>query len=421
MFALVACVALALAGCIANAPPPPPQVGAINPVGVSSWWGNWEALCVLGLMISMFVVALAYMAGSLVRSNELLAWCKVEIYQIAMTALVLGGFIGMVWFIASIDTSIVGLNCELPTTAGLVSAPLPTTGIGSGTGCNAFDLSTSYLKWMRERTWIIYNRFLLIYNKYGFQTSITYGAAMGGIGPVLQPMVWLQPVLGYTTVIVNFIVTSLLLIMVQLEIMRYIQYGMLNIVLPIGIVCRCFSPLRDFGGALMGIAIALFLFYPLTFALNMAVVLPNPGDAAYVLDEVRVENLINDVAGGCAGRESLSCGNYADKTSCEAAGCRWDVANTIDDMNLQDLYDITAVSGQTDPHTGFEGFQNWWAKAGILMDAVAIGRLNFNTTHVILGALLLPLLDFVIITTAAREFSRFLGEEIDVSNLTRII
>jgi hypothetical protein len=40
---------------------------------------------------------------------------------------------------------------------------------------------------------------------------------------------------------------------------------------------------------------------------------------------------------------------------------------------------------------------------------------------VILGALLLPLLNFVIITTAAREFSRFLGEEIDVSNLTRII
>jgi len=457
LFVLVACAALVLAGCIAGAPPPAPQVGNVNPVGVASWWGNWEWLAAGGLFLSLLVIGLVYMFASAFRSNELLAWCKVEIYQIAMTALVLGGFIGMVWFIASIDTSIIGLKCTLLTTATIGNAPLPEAGqgatIGTG-GCNAFDLSMSYLKWMRERTWVIYNRFLLIYNKYGFQTSINYGAAMGGIGPVLQPMVWLQPVLGYTTMILNFVVTAILLIMVQIEVMRYIQYGMLNIVLPIGVVCRCFSPLRDFGGALMGIAIALFLFYPLTFALDMAVILPSTGgacdgppvchayadqttcmndptgrctwfDQAYQMDELRIENMINQADGTCKGDDPLStCEKFVGKDSCEGApGCAWVFADQVDEKNLQELHNVMVRTndGGANPRDAFAGLKDWWYKATVLLDGVALGKLGFNTTQVILGALLLPLMNFIIITTAAREFSRFLGEEIDVSNLTRII
>jgi hypothetical protein len=209
-----------------------------------------------------------------------------------------------------------------------------------------------------------------------------------------------------------------------MEILRYIQFGMLNIVLPIGIVCRCFSPLRDFGGALMGMAIALFLFYPLTYAMNFAVILPNPGDTAYQMDEMQVENLVNTVAGSCVGPEG--CNAYTTMNSCEAASvggtqCQWDIANVIDQKNLEDLKTMTVQGEQTDMQTMMNGWTDYWYKTNTLYSAISIGRNNFNTSHVILGALLLPLLDFIIITMAARELSRFLGEEIDVSNLTRII
>ncbi|MEW6329267.1 MAG: hypothetical protein AB1468_04065, partial [Candidatus Micrarchaeota archaeon] len=43
------------------------------------------------------------------------------------------------------------------------------------------------------------------------------------------------------------------------------------------------------------------------------------------------------------------------------------------------------------------------------------------TTIIVVGAMLLTAIDFIIVVAAARELSRLLGEEVDVSNLTRMI
>jgi len=193
----------------------------------------------------------------------------------------------------------------------------------------------------------------------------------------------------------------LVLIMIQMELLRYIQFGMLNILLPVGVICRCFGPLRDFGGALMGIAMALFVFYPFVYAVNFAVVLPGQGDTAYLLDEIAVQNELDRVSEGML----------------------------IDQMNLQELGHIKARlnpdPGVTDRYERaygvLSGVSDVWYQITIMLDLVAFGWLSFNASHVIIGVLLLPILNFIIIITAARELSRFLGEEVDVSNLTRMI
>jgi len=395
-FALLAgFAALFLAGCVSSAPPDS-VVGNINPAGVATWWGSWEWLAVAGLLISTFIVAIVYMLGSFMRNPGVIAWCKVELYQIAMTAVIVAGLVGLVWTVASIDTSVIGINCYVPLN------PLsgqPEVDATLQPGCNMFDFSMVYLKWLRQQTWVIYQRHLLIYQKYAFQTSISYGAAMGGIGPVLQPMVWLQPVLNFTTVILNFIAPAMVLIMVLIEIMRYIQFGMLNIILPIGVVCRCFGPLRDFGGALMGMSIALFLFYPFMFTLNAAMIMPS-GEAGtqYYLDEIAFENQMNEVS------------------------------TQMDEENLEDI-GILMKKGIVDEDGNLlepeAGMRQWvsgtWYQISVMMDGASLGQQNFNVSHVILGALVLPILNFVIIITAARELSGFLGQEVDVTNLTRMI
>ncbi|MCK4714217.1 MAG: hypothetical protein KAT35_01475 [Candidatus Aenigmarchaeota archaeon] len=411
--------ALLLAGCMSSAPPNP-IIGNVNPVGVANWWSGWESLAVIGLLISTFIVAIIYMVGSFMRHSGILAWCKVELYQIAMTTLMVVGLVALVWTIASINTSVIGISCYVPVTVMELTDPAdPDAGVVpvySGTGgvtleqeCNMFDFSMVYLKWMRQQTWILYQRLLFIYQKYAFLSSMTYGAALGGIGPVLQPMVWLQPVLNYTTLVLNFIAPALVLIMVIIELLRYIQFGMLNILLPIGIICRCFSPLRDFGGALMGISIALFLFFPLTFVINAAVIMPSTSDPFYmdyVDEEVRFENKLNDMR------------------------------TDIDEENLGAL-DMLARRGKPDPDL-VEGetannldkvkaaWNKWiggtWYHIGVMWSGLALpGTLRFGIAHVVLGALVLPILNFMIVITAARELSRFLGEEVDITNLTRMI
>ena len=409
-FIVVALAALFLAGCTSIAPPEP-QVGNINPVGVADWWGSWVGWTVMALLVSIFIVSIVYMAASLIRDAGLMAWCKVELYQIAMTAVIVGGLILFVYTIASVNTSVIGISCFVPVNPHTGDPADPSSWLPEDTailekGCNMFDFSMVYLKWLRQQTWVIYQRHLLIYQKYAFMTSITFGAALGGIGPVLQPMVWLQPVLNFTTLILNFITPALILIMLMIEVLRYVQFGMLNILLPIGVVCRSFGPLREFGGALMGMAIALFIFVPFTFVVNAAVMMPSyvvdpaTGDVnPYYLDEILFENQLNDIS------------------------------TKIDEENLEDM-ELLVQKGVVDPAGDpwpdtKTGFNQWaggtWYQIGVMLDGIWFGRLNFNISHVILGALILPILNFMIIVTAARELSRFLGEEVDVTNLTRMI
>ncbi len=424
--------AIALAGCLTSAPAPP-TIGNINPVEVGDWWGNWVGICIFGLFLSLLVVALAYMYGSAVRSPETLAWCKVEIYQIAMTGVVVGGLIGIVWAVAAIDTSMIGIKCTLPAPSAPIGTPAETQINAPGAGCNMFDLSMVYLKWMRQQTWIIYQRFLLMYQKYAFQTSITYGAALGGIGPQMQPMAWLQPVLSYLTLQLNFIAPALITILALIEIMRYIQFGMLNIILPIGVVCRCFGPLRNFGGSLMGMAIALFLFFPFMFALNAAVLLPTYyTDAAgnpvsvnppLIPDPGNPDVLILNPAAGTAIPTPYTLDELTFENQLN------DISTKIDEKNYQDLDNLmkNGIIDPTDPtktQTPTQTMRNWvdgtWYQISVMLDGVLVKN-SFNSSHVILGALMLPILDFLIIVVAARDLSRMLGEEIDVTNLTRMI
>ncbi|VVC03428.1 Uncharacterised protein [Candidatus Burarchaeum australiense] len=426
LLALLAVVLLA--GCAAQAPPSP-QIGNINPVESASWWGDWAWWCFAGLTLSTLIVALGYMGGSFLRSPETLAWCKVELYQIAMTAMMVTGFVLLVWTLGSLDTSIIGIKCSVPLDPNIATPAAAAAGTYSQTdpstwqpvvpvaltqGCNMFDFSMVYLKWMRQQTWIIYQRFLLMYQKYAFQTSITYGAAMGGIGPVLQPMVFLQPVLNYIIVQINFIAPQMVLILVLIELMRYIQFGMLNIVLPVGVVCRCFSPLRNFGGALMGMSIALFLFFPFLLSLNAAVLMPSqvidPSTGQltrYYSDEIAFENGMNTVTT-----------NIDEKNLVGLDAIIQNEPITVNSIN--DQGDKAKVMNDLQA-----GLDKWgggtWYEIGVLLDGIVPGFMNFSSTQVIFGALVLPILDFLLIITAARDLSRFLGEEVDVTNLTRMI
>ncbi|MDO8339675.1 MAG: hypothetical protein Q7T16_03385 [Candidatus Burarchaeum sp.] len=409
---LTVLAAIALAGCLTSAPAPP-TVGNVDPVDVGNWWGDWVGICIFALFLSMLVVALAYMYGSAVRSPETLAWCKVEIYQIAMTALVVAGLVSIVWTIAAIDTSVIGMQCTLPAPSAQPGEPAATQLDSAGAGCNMFDLSIVYLKWIRQQTWITYQRFLLIYQKYAFQTSITYGAALGGIGPQMSPMAWLQPVISYLTLQLNFIAPALVTIIALIEIMRYVQFGMLNIILPVGVVCRCFGPLRNFGGSLMGMAIALFLFFPFMFALNAAVLMPAMVDASgqptqYALDEIAFENQLTTVS------TNIKELDYLELDKKMKSGI---LPNTGTPSNP--IYD--PASPALSPE---QTMTNWadgtWYQISVMLDGLTLGN-TFNTSHIILGALVLPILDFLIIIIAAKDLSRMLGEEIDVTNLTRMI
>ncbi|MEM2974686.1 MAG: Dickkopf N-terminal cysteine-rich domain-containing protein, partial [Candidatus Micrarchaeia archaeon] len=64
------------------------------------------------------------------------------------------------------------------------------------------------------------------------------------------------------------LLTSYIVTVAQIFLLKYIQYFALLYLIPIGVVMRSLFPFRKFGGALIGIAVALLFFLPLLLTLN---------------------------------------------------------------------------------------------------------------------------------------------------------
>ncbi|HQT44950.1 MAG TPA: hypothetical protein PLO51_03155, partial [Candidatus Micrarchaeota archaeon] len=77
-----------------------PYQVSINGSGVYStgWFSDWRVLGVLAIMVSILMVAIAYMVGIGMESRELKVWAGVELSQVAVSALILMGAIGLIGF-----------------------------------------------------------------------------------------------------------------------------------------------------------------------------------------------------------------------------------------------------------------------------------------------------------------------------------
>ncbi|MEW6329136.1 MAG: hypothetical protein AB1468_03395 [Candidatus Micrarchaeota archaeon] len=316
----------------------------------AEWLGSWQGLSLIGILTSYFVISLLYMIGTYIGSPWLVARAKNELYQVFMTALFLASIVLLVTALCSLDFS----------------------DFGMGVGGNMFDIAELYLLWLRDKTAAVLGSVLGMSNIVMMLSSFMGGLPLTFATVILQPFAGLGALMTILNFLVNVVMICLLVTIAQIVVLKIINMGMLSVLLPVGVVCRSFPVTRKFGGALMGIALGLFVAYPFMLMLNF-VVLGQP----------------TSVEGVSAWRDILE--------------------------SLKSSIPSIAVAAATG---------NILAAVFTVESLIAdlfLNRALSQIATVIFAAFLLPAINSIIIIAVVRDLSRALGEETDITTLTRMV
>ncbi len=377
--------ALLFAGIAYSQAPPPPSLCSVS--SISNYWqlrfGNWADLCALGIIISFLTISVLYMLSQAFGKQGLAAWCKNELYQVFVTAIILGGLFGFVNF-----------TCMEIKPSMFIALPPPPPVIPD----DMFGYSEYYLKWLRDSTYASYYVTTIFNGVVSGVASVYVFSSPGGFGVALRPLSGLTSVSQMLTFVMNtLLVGALMPTMAQIRMLHVISRIAFNVFLPIGMISRCFEPTRRFGGSLIAIAIGLYIFYPFLLVLNAGMVQGGLLSEPYRIAAMSAVASISDPANPLYYEKVLS----PDATNVQYQG--------VDDPCF---YANSTAPGCPPSNKGFEGFSGY---SGILNVIYVFGL------RTAIAALFLPLLNFILLVTFILNLSRLLGEEVDVTSITRMI
>lgn len=220
----------------------------------TSWEAsNWKVLAILGLAVSSAAVALYYVLGKAFDKPEMISTAKTDAHQIVSTAVFLIIFGSFTTAMCAVDVSSLFEEAR----------------------GNFFELAEKYFE---------YSRLTALEALTRGTEAVMYISAASSVfagGPVPWVLkLWEERLAGLSfapwsgaRVTIPAIVWGMNLILLSTSVqtasaflLKIIENAFLNILLPAGVVLRCFTPTRDFGGVLIAIAIGLYLIYPALFA-----------------------------------------------------------------------------------------------------------------------------------------------------------
>ncbi|MEM3369411.1 MAG: hypothetical protein QXE90_00965 [Candidatus Micrarchaeia archaeon] len=326
-----------------------------NPIGVEQ---NWKSLSLIGLLASFALLSIMFLIAKALDASSLLARVKTDIIQIFVTAIMLGVLYSVILVFCSVDLTQFGFaDASFFDTAG-----------------KYFDYAESlalsaYLKMMNSimyisalsRISVNAPSFLPLGNfvKIGLYTNLLSGTsvALGGLN-------WFS----------SLIMLSISLLHGYKVVLYSIQTYFLNLLLPVGVVLRCFSPTRDLGGAFIALALGLWFFYPILFSFSYMIINSPQPVSPPQLD--------------------------------------WESSITVTILALGPLTIVPLLGGGA----------FLLVLSGSLNTAVDM----FNSGYIEVGKTLLPVfllpaINWIILVAIVRELSRAFGQEVDISGLARMI
>ncbi|HQT44978.1 MAG TPA: hypothetical protein PLO51_03310 [Candidatus Micrarchaeota archaeon] len=205
---------------------------------------SWQGYSVLAFLISVFVLALTYMAGYLLNSNELKIMAHDELYQAMATAVMIGLFVSV---LAWVNTSF--------------SPGLATAG-GQG-GQTLLDGATAFNDGLIDSTVSNYHSYLeKLVKDLGSESSKSAYCSFLGAGMNVVICSSMNSVRGTLSLAYNAVSFALADLYAQSWILRISNTMLLAVLLPMGIFFRSFKFSRAAGGALIAVTIGFYLIFP---------------------------------------------------------------------------------------------------------------------------------------------------------------
>ncbi len=212
---------------------------------------GWLGIAVLSLMISVFVVAFAFAVGEGFSMPSVKAWSKSELYELLLSAFIIGAAAGGLLFLNQIAYAISG-------------SP------------SIFAPGEYYLAQMTSQSMSIYVSLL------GHEAIIGVLSTLGTSIYVPELIISLTsfsmvPSAGLSVVsdalitIIDAVGMAIVAFVAQTIILQFFKDTMLNFFLPAGIALRAFPVSRRLGSSLIALAIACYFVYPMSLVFNQAI------------------------------------------------------------------------------------------------------------------------------------------------------
>ena len=325
---------------------------------------EWQTLCGIALLASISIIVFMYLVNRFFQNSEGAGWAKLELYET---------FVTVVIFFALII--ITGLACNVR-----ASWLFPTA--SQFGDLNIYELAVQYLEEFTS------NMKTIMTALYGFYVAIDHLSSMQlsgrpfGFGTTVVPTGGLASTVkpgmnnAFNMLSIGFIINT-----VQIFLMNFISYGFLKYYLPIGLFLRSFTPTRRIGGTIIGIALGFLFVYPFLIIMEGQFF-------------VRPLHLF--------GSELVSFSDTMSATEMGTEFTNWWV-ESIYGLNI------------------FDFLNNIWRS---VIGLFAFGLLYFTASaagYAFMIGLLIPAFNTLILVTTIRYLSKSMGEEIDVTNLTRLI
>jgi len=322
---------------------------------------DWLLLSVLALVVSTLGLTIVYMFASFLRNQQLLTWTKFELFQVFGTAVVLLFFIAVLASMCTFDMGFLSPRYQ------------PTE--------NMYDIIDSYFSKLQDLGYVTFGYIMFITKQFAYMSKVTAHSSPMGVGSSENPLESMGQINSLIFVVLSGFVTSFLLLELQMRVLDYMVYAAMGYLFPMGIFFRCFEPTRSFGGTLLGISIALFLFYPIIMVFN---------------DYLMFDQI-----------QDLQSATYSDLS---AASTTITNGTAPDEKNMPGS--VQSALGDEDG--------TWFDAAWGAISYAAVMFIKPVMVYIV-AAVFLPVVDFIILVEITRGATAFLGDELDVSNLTRMI
>ncbi len=225
------------------------------------------------VMVSMIVlVGIAYLLSRIMKNHQLEDWSKNEFVQVLVSAAIIGGLVLLMAPGSGIITKAfeslkpdIDLTTVSPlsiTGGSLVLVDCETIGLPDGT---VICYATQYLNVLQTQilnlmaSIFIFNMLLDVLSKFSVDIVVVNITPLAGFSSIVQ--------------VFNSVLQSLLflgiLVRVEIALLQFINSTALSIFLPVGAVLRTFFGTRKIGGALIALAVGMYIVFPLTIALNV--------------------------------------------------------------------------------------------------------------------------------------------------------
>ena len=446
--------------------------------------GNWMHLVLLGLLLSSGLIVLLYMLSRALRIPRLEGWTRHEFFQIAATAGLALLAAGLLWQMCTFNISFLSPDYQGPAGAALMASACPGTHpqVNGQSVVTPYCAAQSYLSRIKARGEVLFTSLVGINGAMSYLFRITWESRPLGIGYTLEPLAGLQQIQNVFLVGVSGFLIAYLSVIIQMRILDYIVSAVPYYFLPMGLLLRCFPPTREFGGALIGFSFASLLFFPLILVVNdvmlytslQSVTTPtdaagNPIDFSTFNSQLYGSNPLvagplplQDLSKLRAGDSSLGVPvgrilyQRSDLAIFQPPASQDNYFAQVDSGSNQLM--VYKMSGTFSPSSGGAAINERWgmyeshpnasgswpvknSQGTPIADFTGQDpsapdqpldlRSSELTTALLwpaqmvmifsLAAVLMPIINFMIYIEIARSMTRFVGAEMDLSNLTRMI